>query len=278
MDCLAMTPGILRNDLDQLAALLADRDSESLCHCNTEEMALESHLAALRERLLEIQRFGGPAGAGADTRLQLARTLVALRRGHEAWPFGRMAFDEFMAIEDYESAADVCDVLFQARQPGSLSALGQGIWLAVTCPIDPELSIELLGHVIEETPHAADGAALAASTALFLADVRARGRDRDELLFYSIQTLGNVARRQAGAKTPEQLDRWMEQLELKEPGKFLPRLRLVVERMVGDDWWFDRAALRDRVPCHCPTGGTLDPGLPDPLSHPTAGTRPCDWL
>jgi hypothetical protein len=270
------------NNLDQLAALLidretTDRETESLCHCNTEEMALESHLAALRERLLEVQRFGGPARAGADTRLQLARTLVALRRGHEAWPFGRMAFDEFLVIDDFESAADACDVLFQARQPGSLSALGQGIWLAVTCPIDPELSVELLGHVIEETPDGPDGAAVAASTALFLADVRAQGRDRDELMFFSTQTLGEVARRQAGVKTPEQFDRWLEQLELKEPGKFLARLRQVVEGMIGGDWWFDPVALCDRLPCNGLAGQSINADPPDPLSQPAANSQPFDW-
>lgn len=268
-----MNPAILMNNLDQLAARLADfgtdLGAEPLTHCNTEQMALESHLAALRERLLEIQRFGGPARAGADTRLQLARTLVALGRGHEAWPFGRMAFDEFMAADDFESAADVCDVLFQARQPGSHSALGQGIWLAVSCPVDPELSIELLGHVIDETPDGNDGAAVAASTALFLADVRAQGRDRDELMFFSTQTLGDVARSHSGVETPEQLDRWMEQLELKEPDKFLARLRKVLETMVRDDWWFDRVALCDRLPCRCPIGQTMKDGLGQKTGRPT---------
>lgn len=268
-----MIPAILMNNLDQLAARLADfgtdLGTESLTHCNTEQMALESHLAALRERLLEIQRFSGPTRAGADTRLQLARTLVALGRGHEAWPFGRMAFDEFMAADDFESAADVCDVLFQARQPGSFSALGQGIWLAVSCPVDPELSIELLGHVIDETPDGDDGAAVAASTALFLADVRAQDRDRDELMFFATQTLGEVARSHSGVETPAQLDRWMEQLELKEPDKFLPRLRKVLETLVLDDWWFDRAALCDRLTCRFPIGQSINDGLGQQTGRPT---------
>jgi hypothetical protein len=178
----------------------------------------------------------------------MARTLVNLERGADAWPLGRAAFDRFLADQEFELAADACDVLFQADQPGSIAALGQGIWLAVTCPIDPELTIEFLGHVIDETPDDADGAAVAATTALFLADVRAEGKHRDDLMFFATQMLGTVARRHGAVETPGQLDQWMHRLELKEPEKFLVRLRNVVDVLVQDDWWFDRDALQDRLP------------------------------
>ncbi|WP_295389519.1 hypothetical protein [uncultured Thiodictyon sp.] len=221
---------------------------DSRSHRDTAQLALESHLDALRERLSDLKRIGGSPAADADTRLQLARTLVNLGRGAEAWPLGRESFNYFLSADDFESAADACDVLFQAEQPDSTCALGQGIWLAVTCPIDPELSIELLGHVIDETPQDADGAAVAASTALFLADVRAQGKHREDLMFFSTQTLGQVARQHSGVETPEQLDRWMDRLGLKEPEQFLVRLRQVVDVLVRDDWWFDREALQDRLP------------------------------
>jgi hypothetical protein len=102
--------------------------------------------------------------------------------------------------------------------------------------------------VIDETPDDADGAAVAATTALFIADVRARDRQRDDLMFFATQMLGMVARRHSGVDTPEQLEHWMERLELKEPEKFLVRLRNVVDVLVQDDWWFDRRALQDRLP------------------------------
>jgi hypothetical protein len=153
-----------------------------------------------------------------------------------------------MELAEPELAVDACDVLFQAEQRDSLAALGQGIWLAVTCPIDPELSIELLGHVIDETPDDADGAAVAATTALFLADVRATGRHRDDLMFFATQLLGTVAQRHSGVRNPEELDRWMDRLELKEPEKFLVRLRNVVDVLVQDDWWFDRDTFQHRLP------------------------------
>ena len=239
----------LAKQLDALAARIRASASEPPTrHRSDAAAALECHLDALDERLRELQRIGASARSIADTRLQMARTLVGLGRGEAAWPLGREAFERFLELGEMELAADACEVLFQSEQPGSIAALGQGIWLAVACPIDPELTLELLSHVIDETPDDADGAAVAATVALFLADVRAQGRHRDDLMFFATQLLGNVARRHSGVETPQELDRWMERLELKEPEKFLVRLRNVIDVLVQDDWWFDREILQQRLP------------------------------
>ena len=227
---------------------LADTATDSVINRSAEQAALESHLQALQEQLDGLNRVGAAAKEVADIRLQMARTLVGLDRGEDAWSLVRGALDVFIASQDFESAADVCDVLFQAEQPQSLCALGQGIWLAVTYPIDPDLTVELLTHVVEETPDDADGAAVAATTALFLADMRAEGSQRENLMFFATQILGNVARRHSGVNGQEEFDYWMEKLELKEPEKFLVRLRNVVDVLVQDDWWFDREALQERLP------------------------------
>ncbi|EXJ14771.1 hypothetical protein [Imhoffiella purpurea] len=233
---------------DPFFTRLPDTAADSVMNPGIEAAALESHLQVLVEHLHELERSDGSAQRIADLRLQIARTLVGLERGDEAWPIGRAAFDHFMAFDQFELAADACDVLFQANQPDSLIALGQGIWLSVTCPIDPELTIELLSHVIDETPDDSDGAAVAAATALFLADVRSHDRQREDLVFFTTQLLGTVARRHDGIETPAQMDAWMDRLELKEPEKFLVRLRNVVDVLVQDDWWFDRDALQARLP------------------------------
>ncbi len=230
------------------AIILQERAADSIFISRSEHTALELHLQALQERLASNKRTGGSELERAELHLQIARTLVSLGRGTEAWPLARAAFDRFLAWDQFESAADACDVLFQSDQPGSLAALGQGIWLAVTCPIDLELTIELLRHVIDETPDHADGAAVAAATALFLVDLRAQGQQREDLLFFATQLLATVARRHSQVETPEELDQWMERLELKEPERFLKRLRNIVDVLVQDDWWFDRAALQRRLP------------------------------
>ncbi|MGB5735079.1 MAG: hypothetical protein WBM40_11630 [Thiohalocapsa sp.] len=232
----------------EMATRLADTAADSVGNTGAQDAALESHLLALREDFETLQRVGARPTELADLRLQLARALVGLERGEEAWPLGREALDTFIAAEQFESAADCCEVLFRAEQPDSLSALGQGIWLAVTYPIDPELSIELLSHVIEDTPDDADGAAVAATTALFLADVRSEGVQRENLTFFASQMLGDVARRHSGVDSQEAFDLWRDRLELREPEKFLVRLRNVVDVLVQDDWWFDRTALQGSLP------------------------------
>jgi len=227
---------------------LADTAADSVVNRSVEQAALESHLQALDDSFRELLRIHGAPKALADLKLQKARTLVSLGRGGEAWPLGREAIDIFIEYEDFESAADACDVLFQSEQPQSLSALGQGIWLAVTYPMDPELTVELLTHVVDETPDDADGAAVAATAALFLADIRASGTQRENLMFFASQTLGAVSRRHGNVESQEAFDLWMERLELKEPDKFLVRLRNVVDVLVQDDWWFDRETLQAKLP------------------------------
>lgn len=234
--------------LSRLSNTLPDTAADSVINRAALDATLESHLSALRDRYHDMTRRRCNGKELADVKLQIARTLVGLRRGTEAWPLGREALHVFIDHEDYESAADTCDVLFQAEQPQSLCALGQGIWLAVTYPIDPELSVELLTRIVDETPDDADGAAVAATTALFLADLRASGKLRENLMFFASQYLGRVARRHSGVDSPEDFALWVERLELNDPDKFLVRLRNVVDVLVQDDWWFDRDALRARLP------------------------------
>ncbi|MCB1801906.1 MAG: hypothetical protein KDI82_09490, partial [Gammaproteobacteria bacterium] len=96
-----------------------------------------------------------------------------------------------------------------------------------------------------------NGAAVAAATASFLADVRAdEGPEKERLTFFAQQLLGRVARRHSGVETQEQFDLWVERLELNDPDKFLVRLRNVVDVLVQDQWWFDRDALQAQIPAN----------------------------
>lgn len=208
---------------------------------------LESRLSALEDRLREL-----PADADCNTRavirLEMGRALVGLERSQEAWDTARECFDVFLQARDWQRAAEVCDVLFLSDRPGSLAALGQGIWLGVTFPIDPELTVALLEHVIDETPPDSDGAAVAAAVAAYVVDLRADGKQHENLVFYANQMLGNVARRHSNVESQEQFEAWMRRLELDQPDKFLVRMRNVVDVLVQDEWWFDREELQKTLP------------------------------
>lgn len=208
---------------------------------------LEHLVANLRGELDALSRGAAPLRR-ADLLLQLGRALVRLEKGENAWAAAREAFDLYLAERAWEGAAQCCDVLFLAEQPQSLAALGQGIWLAVTYPVDPELSIALLHRVVEETPPDADGAAVAAIVAYYVTDLRARDPQREHLLLYANQVLATVARRHSGVDGQEAFNRWIQDMELNEPAKFLPRLRNVVDVLVQDDWWFDRDELQAALP------------------------------
>jgi len=208
---------------------------------------IESQLIALEDRYKEL-----PADATAIDRafmeLQMARLMIGLDRKDESWGMARKVLDVFLDAQDWEKAVDACDVMFLAEQDTSISALGQGIWLAVTYPIDPELTVALLQHVVDETPDDADGAAVAAATAIYITELRAEGKKKDNLLFFANQMLGQVSRRHSDIETQEQFDRWIEKMELNDPSKFLIRLRNVVDVLVQDDWLFDRDELQKALP------------------------------
>ena len=215
-----------------------------------ESTGMLKHLVAeLREQLAGLST-GAEVLRRADLLLQLGRALVRLELGAEAWAMAREAVARYLAEQAWEGAAQCCDILFRSDQPESLAALGQGLWLAVTYPIDPELSVALLQHVVDETPPEADGAAVAAVAAYYLVDMRAREPQREHLLIYASQVLATVARRHSGVAGQEDFDRWIGRMELNDPSLFLPRLRNVVDVLVQDDWWFDRDVLQSRLPVH----------------------------
>ena len=227
---------------------LVDSAAQSLMKDLGQLAEIEGQLADLQQQLTQLPE-SAPALQRAGLLLEIARAHQLLGRGAEAWPLGRTAFGIFAEIGAWEAAADACDVLYQCDQPDSLIALGNGIWLGVTFPIDPEISVHLLSHVIDDTPDDADGAAVAAATALYVADARAaEGPDRDRLVFFANQLLGKVARRHSNVENQEQFGFWVDKLELHDPDKFLVRLRNVVDVLVQDDWWIDRDALQNDIP------------------------------
>ena len=227
------------------SSFMADMDSAEDAQEST--VLLEDQLAEFRRQMLELPPNYDPL-ARADLLLQIGRTLIRLEKHVDAWDASREAFDIYVVREAWEGAVQACDIMFLSDQPESLAALGQGIWLTVTFPMDPELSVAMLQHVVDETPPESDGAAVAATVAHYLVDLRAEGRSHEDLSFYTNQLLATVARRHSDVHDQEAFSQWFKKLELDDPAKFLPRLRNVVDVLVQEEWWIDRDAIREKLP------------------------------
>ncbi len=185
----------------------------------------------------------------AEMLIQMGGTLVDLQRGEEAFAHAREAFDVFVETQYWDGAVQACDVMFQADQAdNSMAALGQGVWIAVTFPVDPELTVNMLNHIVEETPNDSDGAAIAAVTAHYVVDLRTKDKQKENLEFFTNNLIASVARRHSQVENQEQFDYWFNKLELNDPKFFLPRLRNIVDVMVQDEWWVDRDAIWATLP------------------------------
>jgi hypothetical protein len=222
-------------------------DADSAEDAETATEVLEGQLATARDQLKRLPETAGPIER-AELQLKVGAILVDLTRGAEAFEIAKQAFETFVETHYWEGAVQACDVMFQADQDDSLAALGQGVWLAVTFPVNPELTVNMLNHIVDETPDDSDGAAVAAAVARYVVDLRTEGKQHDDLMFFTNNLLGTVARRHSDVESQEQFDYWVDKLELKEPEKFLPRLRNVVDVLVQENWWIDRDAIWASLP------------------------------
>ncbi len=200
----------------------------------------EAHLQALPDDCPPVDR--------ARVQLDIAETLLALLKKEEAWSVGREIFDVFVGQAAWQDAIETCDVLFQCEQTESLAALGNGVWLAVTYPVPAQLTVAMLQHIVDETPDDSDGGAVAAMAANYIVEMRTAGEERESLAFFTKQILAGVAKRHRGIEEPEMINTWIEILELNDVKELLPRLAIILDTIVGDNWWFDRDALRAQLP------------------------------
>jgi len=210
---------------------------------------VEKYLLDKQQELLDLGEGSADGVEKANLQLDIAEAMVGLNRGEEAWTKAREAFDVLLAQKDWEGAVKSCDVLYQSGQPASLVALGHGVWLAVTFPIDPQLSVNMLSYIVDETPAKADGSAVAAIVAHYIADARTEGKAHESLTFLTKEMVANVAREHSGVEDQDGLSAWMERLGLHDPEDFLPKLSLVLGAIVpADQWWYDRDRLRKNIP------------------------------
>jgi hypothetical protein len=211
-----------------------------------EQADLKRHLA---EKLQDLNTLAAPTSLQhARLQMDIAELLNALERKKEAWNIAREAFQICMQQQSWQDAVEACDVLFQAGQEDSMAALGMGIWLAITFPVDPEVTVAMLIHLVDETPDGSDTGALAAIAARYVVDLRAADDRHENLCFLVDNLISMVAKRHSNVQEQNAMNRWLDRLELRDPQVFLPRLSQVVDTVVSGMWWFDRDELRGKLP------------------------------
>lgn len=229
--------------------LSIDLGAESSEDLQPSTAALEARLAALRERRREIE-FDAHAGGIQLIELALgeAALLIQLERYQEAHQLVAPLPAQSVKERSWDLAVEACDLVFRCGLDDALAALGQGVWLSVTFPVELDRTLTMLQHIVDETPDESDGAAVAAATAVYVVDLRADEKAHQDLGFFAMQMLGDVARRHSSIENQADFDAWIERLELNDPERFLVRLRNVVDILVQDNWWFDQELLRTEIP------------------------------
>lgn len=205
----------------------------------------ENRLAEIQAELTGVVE----ATRRAELLVEAGYLLLDLERNDEAWQSGHEAFRLARDACEWELAAQSCDIIYQSERDDALVALAHGVWLAVTYPVDPELSVHMLKHLVDETPPKADAAGVAAAAASYLVELRATGDKRSELQFFTAGMLAEVAKKHSEVVDNKEIfDFWVERLELNDPGKVLPRLAKILDVLVPGAWWYDRDALRAALP------------------------------
>jgi len=205
----------------------------------------QAELAQLNPKSTSLER--------ANLQFQIAEIMLDLAENgmpEAAWGLAKEAFNLYMDNDEIEAAVNSLDCLYRTELPSAVVALGHAMWLSVTYPINTELSIVMMKNLIDDTPAKSDGAAVAAATAHYLADLRLEGEKRESVMFLTTNLIAQVAERHSNITDQGQLNFWMDKLELNDPQLFLPKLAQVIDAIVADNWWFDKDQLRAKLPIH----------------------------
>jgi len=235
------------NSPDSPTASLQLSDEERRLLDNASPVDREFRVEDLLQQLTNLSDGEGSL-AQAEINLELAGLQLDLDNRDEAHARAHSVIDTFIRDQHFEDAALACQYIYLCDKDDAISAIGQAAWLAVTYPVNPHLTVNVLDHIIDETPDESDGAAVAAATAHYVADLRAADQEHEQIKLFTGAMLARVARRHSNIESQEKFERWVKILELDDPSKFLVRLRNVIDVMVQEEWLFDRDALTAALP------------------------------
>ena len=198
----------------------------------------------------KLSALGSDAAAidVANIKLEVARAQLGLGEKEACWQEARPLVKTFIENDSPQQAVEACELLYLSEQDNSIIALGHGCWLAVTYPVEPAMSVDMLSYIVDETPDNSDGAAVASVAALYIAELRAKEEEKESLMFLAKQLIAMVAKRHRGIEDEESIEIWIEMLELNNLDELFARLGKIIDAIVGSAWWFDREELRSKLP------------------------------
>jgi hypothetical protein len=227
-----------------------DLGAESQDEAMVSTESLERRSAQVQQQLDAMSPSDTPQRCRLEH--QLAGIFVELEWPLQAWMAGFPLVAIYLQRQSWEEAVSVCDTLFLSGHEDALVALGHGLWLGITFPVSPMATLAQLQHVIDETPENSDGAAVAAAVAGYVVGLRSdrsgNGEANDDATLVAGQMMNDVARRHGNVSGQEDFDAWFNRLELGDPGKFLVRMRNIIDVLVQDQWWFNRDQLQSLIP------------------------------
>lgn len=199
-----------------------------------------NHYNELPENCLAIEK--------AKIELDMSECELGLDNKQSAHEWAHKSLPVFIESKDWNHVIDACDIIYNSEQKDSIIALGNAIWLAITFPIDPNITVNLLHHIIDETPDDSDGAAVAAMLAHYIAETRSKEQELENLTFLTTQIVAKVAERHRGIKDQDTLGTWIKMYELDDTAKLLERLAVILETITANQWWYDRELIRAELP------------------------------
>jgi len=222
-------------------------EENSVLDVTAQEVTLEQELKEHIQHYNELPK-DVDAAERAKLELDMAECYLGLDQKTEAHTLAHQAMDVFKELKQWEPVIDACDIIYNCDDKDAIIALGNGIWLAMTFPIDPNVSVNLLHHIIDETPDDSDGAAVAAMLAHFIAETRAKDQERENLVFLTTQVIAKVAERHRGIKDQETLNTWIKMYELDDIDQLLEKLAVILDAITAKQWWYDKEAIRAELP------------------------------
>ena len=125
---------------------MSDSNDISAALSGDERQALADKLISFQEKLKALPSDSTDLER-ALIQLDISELLLALDQKEQAWNEARAVFTVFVHLEQWQHAVEACNVMYQTEQPASIVALGHGVWLAVTYPIEADTTVAVLNHI-----------------------------------------------------------------------------------------------------------------------------------